>query len=139
MMAFAISSTIALGVAVFARVSRFDRDRAFYPTVLMVTASYYVLFAVLGDSMPALVIDGVGLIAFTAAAVLGVRNQSIVALGLAAHGVLDVFHGHLVANPGVPEWWPAFCLGFDVGAAAWLLFSARRAPATVFAKLVEAQ
>jgi hypothetical protein len=37
--------------------------------------------------------------------------------GLAAHGVLDFFHGRLVANPGVPPWWPAFCRAFDVAAA----------------------
>jgi hypothetical protein len=30
----------------------------------------------------------------------------------------------LVANAGVPAWWPAWCLAYDVGAAgalAWLL------------------
>ena len=64
----------------------------------------------------------------------------IVAIGLAAHAILDAFHGHLVTNPAVPDWWPAFCIGFDVAAAAWLFaFGARRAPATVFAKLLEAQ
>lgn len=34
-------------------------------------------------------------------------------------------HGHLVANPGVPRWWPGFCLAFDVVVAAilaWLLY-----------------
>ena len=33
-------------------------------------------------------------------------------------------HGHIVANAGVPVWWPAWCLAYDVGAAgalAWLL------------------
>jgi hypothetical protein len=27
-------------------------------------------------------------------------------------------HDLIVHNPGVPSWWPAFCLTFDVGAAA---------------------
>jgi hypothetical protein len=38
--------------------------------------------------------------------------------------VFDALHGFVVTNPGVPEWWPAFCLSFDVAAAgilAWLL------------------
>jgi len=42
--------------------------------------------------------------------------------------VFDVLHGLVVANPGVPPWWPGFCLTYDVGAAAflaWLLLRAK--------------
>ena len=49
-----IGIALALAVCVFARAVAFDRDRAFYPAVLIVTASYYVLFAVLGGSPGAL-------------------------------------------------------------------------------------
>jgi hypothetical protein len=44
--------------------------------------------------------------------------------------VFDSIHGHVIANPGVPLWWPAFCFTFDVTMAAVmavLLLSARRA------------
>jgi hypothetical protein len=41
---------LALIVSVYATVVDFDRDRAFYPTVLVVVASYYVLFAVMGGT-----------------------------------------------------------------------------------------
>ena len=34
-----------------------DRDRAFYPVVVIVIASYYVLFAVMSGSIHALVLD----------------------------------------------------------------------------------
>jgi hypothetical protein len=44
----------------------------------------------------------------------------IVAVALASHGIFDAVHGFLVENPGVPAWWPAFCLSFDVGAGAYL-------------------
>lgn len=44
-----IGSLLSLVVSVFARSVGLDRDRAFYPTVLIVTASYYVLFAVMGN------------------------------------------------------------------------------------------
>jgi hypothetical protein len=27
----------------------------------------------------------------------------------------------LINNPGVPQWWPAFCLAYDVAAAAFML------------------
>jgi hypothetical protein len=44
-------------------------------------------------------------------------HPGFVVLGLAGHGVLDVFHDGLVTNPGVPVWWPAFCMSIDVGLA----------------------
>lgn len=47
---------------------------------------------------------------------------------LAAHGIFDLVHGSVISNPGVPTWWPEFCLAYDVTAAvylAWLLTSGR--------------
>lgn len=120
-----VGAGLAVGVSVFARVVGLDRDRAFYPTVLIVIAMLYDLFAVLGGSTQALLVE-LGLSAvFIATAALGFRrNLWIVAVGLVGHGVMDLFHGHLVENPGVPPWWPAFCGTYDVVAGlilAWLL------------------
>jgi hypothetical protein len=45
--------------------------------------------------------------------------------------VLDAVHDSVIDDPGVPVWWPAFCLSYDVFAAgclAWLLWY-RRIPA----------
>ena len=124
-MAFVVGIVLSLGVAMFARVVGFDRDRAFYPTVLIVIASYYVLFAVMGGSTHALVSESIVMTAFLVAAVTGFKSSRwIVAVALVAHGVLDAFHGAVIANPGVPAWWPAFCLAYDVGAAGGMaLFS----------------
>jgi hypothetical protein len=59
--------------------------------------------------------------AFAAVAVLGFRlSLWLAAAGLLAHGLMDFVHASLVDNPGVPAWWPAFCLGYDVAAAAFL-------------------
>jgi hypothetical protein len=44
-MAYVVGIVLSVGVALLARSVGFDRDRAFYPTVLIVIASYYVLFA----------------------------------------------------------------------------------------------
>jgi hypothetical protein len=63
------------------------------------------------------------------AAVAGFRLSAwIVVAGLAAHGVFDGFHGYLIENAGVPVWWPAFCLSYDVGAAAILAWLLQRPP-----------
>ncbi len=41
---FVVGIVLSAGVAWFARRVGLDRDRAFYPTVMIVVASYYVLF-----------------------------------------------------------------------------------------------
>lgn len=127
-----IGLLFALAVAVFARVVGLDRDRAFYPTVLIVIAFLYGLFAMVGGSVPALLQESFGIVAFTSVAVLGFKfSPWLVAAGLAAHGVYDFFHPHVISNPGVPAWWPMFCLSYDVAAAAFLavlLLRQRAAP-----------
>jgi hypothetical protein len=49
----------------------------------------------------------------------------VVVAALAAHGVFDLVHGGVIENPGVPGWWPAFCLTYDVTAATYLLWLLR--------------
>ena len=100
-MDYLIGVGLALSVSLLARIAGLDRDRAFYPTVMIVIASYYGLFAVMGGSMPALGMESVAIAAFL-----------------------------LVTNPGVPVWWPKFCLTYDITAAgylAWLLLSSKAA------------
>jgi hypothetical protein len=122
-MAFLIGIALALAVFLFARLSGFDRDRAFYPTVTIVVAHYYVLFAVMGG-------QGLGpevlvMALFAAAAVAGFKTSLwVVAAALAGHGAFDLVHARLIDNPGVPAFWPNFCMSYDVMAAAclgWLL------------------
>lgn len=124
-MPFLIGAGLALGTFVLGRVVGLDRDRAYYTTALIVIAALYDLFAAMGGSTQALILESLVGSVFLAAAVLGFRrNLWIVAAGLFAHGVLDLFHGHLISNPGVPRWWPMFCGAYDVAAAgglAWLL------------------
>lgn len=124
-MEYAIGTVAALLTALFARLTRFDRDRAFYPTVLVVIALYYILFAAMGGSARALRLESIQLAIFAGIAVVGFRSSLWwVVVGLAGHGVFDLAHGYLVANPGVPAWWPSFCSAADVFLAAslgWLL------------------
>ena len=125
---FAVGLVLSVGVAVFARCVGFDRDRAFYPTVLIVIASYFVLFAVMSGSTQTIVIETLVMTPFVLAAVAGFKGSPWIIVGaLAAHGLQDAIHGRIVANAGVPEWWPIWCLAYDVGAAgalAWILTSA---------------
>jgi hypothetical protein len=52
-----VGLTLSLSVAVLATIVGLDRERAFYPTVLIVIASYYVLFAVMAASKRTLAIE----------------------------------------------------------------------------------
>jgi hypothetical protein len=129
-MGYLAGIAVGLFACAFARAVGFDRDRAFYPTVLVVIALYYVLFAVMGGSPRALVVELVAMIAFASVAVAGFkRSLWLVVVALAAHGVFDLIHADIVHNPGVPEWWPAFCMAADVGMAAWLAGALASGPA----------
>jgi len=129
MMPLIVGVLLALGVGLLARVVGLDRDRAFYPAVTLVVASYYALFAVLGESSHALLLESLVGVVFLVVAMIGFRSSLwLVALALAGHGVFDLVHGGLIANPGMPVWWPEFCMAYDVAAAgflAWLLKSGR--------------
>jgi len=128
-----IGLSVALAVALFARFSGFDRDRSFYPTVLIVVASYYELFGAMAGSTQALAQESVGMAAFLLLAYLAFRYSAWFAVGgLVGHGIFDWFHGGLITNPGVPHWWPFFCLAYDVvagGILAWQILANRRQPA----------
>ncbi len=105
----------------FATLAGFDRDRVFYATLAIVIATYYILFAVMGSSTPALVLEALIACAFLAVAVAGFKNNLwLIVAALAGHGVFDFFHHLLIQNPGVPVWWPGFCLSFDVLAGGFL-------------------
>ena len=125
----AVGVILALAAGVLGTIVGLDRDRAFYPTVMIVIGALYSLFAAMGASGRVLVLEALAGTVFVASAVVGFKSSLwIVAAALAAHGVFDLFHGKVIADPGVPVWWPQFCLAYDVTAAgylAWLLWSGR--------------
>jgi hypothetical protein len=120
-MPYLIGILLALAVGAYATAMRLDRDRAFYPSVLIVVASYYVLFAIMDGSVRTVVIESLIMGGFVLAASVGFqRNLWLVVAALAVHGVLDLVHARVVANPAVPGWWPGWCMSFDVVAGAYL-------------------
>jgi len=122
-LAYLIGACLALAVSGAATLIGLDRDRAFYPTVAVVIASYYALFAVLGGSDHALMVETAVITVFLAASVVGFKYSLwFVVAALAAHGIFDALHDQLIANPGVPVWWPQFCLSYDVVAAGYLTY-----------------
>lgn len=120
-MEYVVGVVLAVFVCVFARLAGFDRDRVFYPTLLMPIATYYVLFAVMGQSTPALIAESLVASGFLALALAAFKTNLWVAVGgLAGHGIFDFIHHVFIENPGVPVWWPGFCGSFDVLAGGFL-------------------
>jgi hypothetical protein len=105
------------------------RERSFYPTVLIVIGSYYVLFAAMAASRRTLVVESVAAGIFLLFAVIGFkRNLWLVVVALIGHGIFDFVHHFFIDNPGVPHWWPGFCLAFDALLGVFLALRLIRHP-----------
>ena len=113
-MEYLIGFILSLAVAGFAAMVGFDRERAFYPTVLIVIGSYYVLFAAMGGSRHTLTLEIIVAGGFLLLAVIGFKtNFWLIVAALIGRGVFDFVHRFFIDNPGVPHWWSGFCLAFD--------------------------
>ncbi len=120
-MEFVIGVAAAVGVGLFGTVIGFDKDRSFYPVALIVIGTLYLLFAAMAGSPDTLVAEAIPAFVFVAMAAIGFRKTPwLVVAGLALHGVFDFIHHAVITNPGVPVWWPGWCLAYDVVAAAYL-------------------
>ena len=120
-MEYIVGVILAITVGLFASVIGFDKERSFYPVVLIVIATLYLLFAAIAESTESLVAEAIPAFLFVAAATVGFwKTPWLVVVGLALHGVFDFIHHVVITNPGVPVWWPGFCLSYDVTAAVYL-------------------
>src|SRR4029450_3442457 len=120
-MEYFIGVFLALAVAGLAAGVGFDRDRSFAPIILIVVASYYVLFAIIGASARAVLVETGVASAFLLIGVLGSKTAPwIIAAAMVGHGAFDLVHDFFIQNPGVPVWWPGFCFAFDAIFGLWL-------------------
>jgi len=120
-MEYLVGITLALFFCTAAAGLGMDRERAFYPAVLIAVASYHLAFAVVDGRSEVMLSELAIAAVFIVAAVAGFkRSPWIAVVALAGHGVMDAFHHHLVYSTGVPQAWPGFCMTFDVTAAAFV-------------------
>ncbi len=114
--------------------ARFIRgERWVYAVGLLTLPALYASFA-LRAGAPALgvkeMIYGIPfVVAGLVFAVVSVR-QSAVVVGVfwLLHGLYDLVHSQLFANPGVPAWYPVFCFVVDVVVGLYVLWLSRRLP-----------
>ena len=132
-MEFAIGAVLAIIAGVSCTILGMDRDRALYPAIMIVIAALYSLFAVMGGSTNALILEIVAGAVFVTMAVAGFKwSMWFVVAALAGHGVFDFVHDKIIHDPGVPTFWPAFCSAYDIVAAAYLgwLVASKRLPSS---------
>lgn len=116
-----VGAVLAAVTVVSARLVGLDRERAFFPLLLMVIATYYILFAAMSGSSAPLLLEAGLAVLFLAVATAGYkRSLWLVVAGLLVHGMFDLIHDLIIANPGVPAFWPSFCAAFDVVLAGYL-------------------
>lgn len=117
---------LALFIAWLAKVFTFDRDRSFYPVILIVIATYYILFAFISMQANIIFIELVVALMFIAIAILGSRVYLLlVVAGLIAHGIFDLIHHLIVTNSMVPSWWPGFYAAIDIVLGVVVYFIAK--------------
>lgn len=120
-----ISASIGLGVAlliiVFAKFTQFERDRAFFPTILIIIASYYILFSIMAaHSLTQELIVASG---FLFIAVFGsYKSLTLIACGIMGHGIYDIFHFLYLNQSVAPQWWPSFCAVVDLTLGLWVFY-----------------
>jgi hypothetical protein len=83
----------------------------------------------MSESVHTVLLESAAMTVFVIAAVAGFKSSAwIVVAALAGHGIFDALHGNFVEDSGVPVWWPAFCLAYDLGAAGSLAWLIKRQP-----------
>lgn len=93
---------------------------------LAVLPAIYMLFALMAGDMSATALEFAYGLPFFVLGYLcfkgGFKGSGLVVVGLwALQAAYDAYHHLLVANPGVPFWYPPFCLGFDIMMVLYLL------------------
>ena len=93
---------------------------------MVVLPAIYMLFALMVGDMGAMALEfAYGLPYFVLGVICfkrGFKGSGLLVVALwAVHAAYDVFHHVLVANAGVPFWYPALCLGFDIMMVVYLL------------------
>ena len=102
-MEYLIGVGLAVVVCAFARLVGFDRERVFYPMLVTVIATYYILFAVIGSSTRAPALESLITGAFLALAVAGFKtNLWLIVATLAGHGVFDFLTSFITFSFRIP-------------------------------------
>lgn len=127
MIAIAIGAVLAVLIALLSRITKFDRDRSYFAVILIVIATYYVLFACMANE--AIMAEVFVASIFSILALCGaLRWPILLGLGIFMHGIFDLVHNNFISNSGVPLWWPMFCASIDLVLGTWVIYLTKTKP-----------
>ena len=114
-------------IVALAKFTKFENDRSFYPTILIVIGLLYVLFAAIDGRTEVVLGESLFAIVFITIAIIGSRkSQIIVGIGIILHGIFDFLHPLFLENKGVPIFWAGFCSAIDVTLGAYVIWAKKR-------------
>ena len=126
-----VGAAVGVLTIVVARVVR--GQRWLYALGLLVLPSLYALFALQAGEQGVAVREMLYGVPFLVAGLVfafkSIRSSAVV-VGVfwILHGMYDLAHGQLLANGGVPGWYPVWCCSVDVVVGGYLLWLSRRIP-----------
>ena len=102
-----------------------------WPIILATLPIYYMLFAVLAGEGAVVLSELICGLLYFAIGLLVWRmdskiTQRVIAVAWLSHGLYDDYHDMFFVNPGVFNWYPAFCALVDIGVGLYLLAVSNR-------------
>ena len=123
-LAIFIGLCLALFIILAGKYSRFDRDTSYFPVLLIVIASYYVLFAIMQNQ--SIVFELMVASCFLFLAVFCAKKAPIViGIALIMHGLYDILHVFVLKHQVAPHWWGEFCASVDIVLGIWVIYLKR--------------
>ena len=108
-----------------------EHERRVWALGLIVAALIYVVAAGAQRNVDGLLVEGLGLMAFGAVALVGmVRWPVLLAAGWSLHVIWDVLLHLVSTRPYIGSWYPLLCISFDLivaGYIAWRIGQGVRA------------
>ena len=113
--------------------NKYFTTRLLSATILVAIAFIYVGFALKDNTVPYIILEIVVAVLFYFIALVGyLRNSSLVAFGIIAHGVWDILHHNAwMVTTAIPTYWPSFCLTTDLLYGIYLLYILKKLPARI--------
>ena len=123
----------AVGVLTIGVARLIRGQRWLYAIGLLTLPSLYAVFALRAGQQAVAIKEMMYgtpfLVAGLVFAIVSIRQSAIVVGAFwILHGLYDLIHSQLIANAGVPAWYPIWCFSVDVVVGAYLVWLSRRLP-----------
>lgn len=115
--------SLAIAIAAFAKRFDLEKEKFFYPLILVAIALIYLVFGAFDGRAAVFTIEAIYACLFILAAMAAAWKWPLIAgVAILLHGLFDLAHHLLLENTGVPDWYPGFCAAVDIPLGAFIIF-----------------